>query len=411
MGNVCPSTDNVLIRQKRDDNYIGTDTHVKYFFNPGEGMLFDDDNNAWIDSGTTTTATVTHGPLVLVHDHRFTPPRGAWYHKDHIETDEDTGRKTITVPVRYVGCCQFKCDEEQYRSLNTMMEGVLKGTMDYEKVLTDAGAGVPLSISTEDRKNLIALRRELVRRFHDTTRQRCNLDNMTPCGAAALNPGNNRDMLLFLLHLTHLIMTAGKNAMAKIWPITFDEDTYTRARKLIRYVDERLPELLREDSMKLPDFSMFFLVPEFWHVGYTLVKHVVFGPTLEKGAPEEDGKRFGWRNFIRPLLVIMRCRGQISDPDLLGRLRALGQEIPANNKTMSWAKEKMGSEFKDLHLYLTYLLSGFNQVRMLLSVLCMYVYVCMYVCMHVCMYVCMHVCMCVCMYVCMHVCMYACSCM
>lgn len=114
--------------------------------------------------------------------------------------------------------------------------------------------------------------------------------------------------------------------------------------------------------MKLPDLSMFFLVPEFWHTGYILLKHVALGPPLEKGASEEDGKRFGWRNFVRPLLVIMRRRGRILDKNLIGWLQMFGQEIPENAKQMSWAKEKMGAEFKDLHLYLTYLLSGFNQV-------------------------------------------------
>ena len=213
MGNVRPSTNNVLQRRKCDDKCTSTDT-VTYFFNPGAGMLFDGDNNVWVDSGSTSTMTVTHGPLVLVQDSRFTPVRGAWYHKDHIKKDEETGKSTITVPVRYVACCQFKSDDDQYENLSTMMKGVLKGSMDYEKVLTDASADVPISIET--RQNTLALRRELVKIFHDTVRQRCNLDDMTPCGAAALNPGNNRDMMLFLIHLTHVIMTTGKDSTTKI---------------------------------------------------------------------------------------------------------------------------------------------------------------------------------------------------
>ena len=107
---------------------------------------------------------------------------------------------------------------------------------------------------------------------------------------------------------------------------------------------------------------MFFLVPEFWHVGYTLLKHVVLGPALAKGAPDDDGKRFVWRNFIKPMLVIRRRRGVIPDIDLVQRLIRMGQDIPDNDKELSWAKEKMGSEFKDLHLYLIYLLCGFNRV-------------------------------------------------
>ena len=158
MGNVRQSTNNnVLQRRKFDDKCTSTDT-VTYF------------------GCATSMMTATHGPLMLVHDNRFTPVRGAWYHKDHIKEDEETGKLTITVPVRYLGCCQFKCcDEDQYESLSTMM----KDSMDYEKVLTtDASADVPISIDI--RQNTLALRRELVI-FHDTVRQRCNLNDMTPC--------------------------------------------------------------------------------------------------------------------------------------------------------------------------------------------------------------------------------------
>lgn len=190
---------------------------------------------------------------------------------------------------------------------------------------------------------------------------RCNLDATTPCGAAALDPGKNRDMLMFLLHQYHLITLTGQRARSLVWPITFDSDTYTRARKLIRYVTERVPNNTPAlDSMKLPDFSLFFLVPEFWHVGYTLMKHITFGPKLEKGAPEEDGKRFGWRNLIRPLLTILRKRGKILDRGLHDTLTSIGQPVPVNDKEMSIQKEKMGAEFKDLHLYLTYLLCAFQ---------------------------------------------------
>lgn len=239
-GSVCPQVEGMLVRRKRDDKHTDTDTHAKYFFNPGSSMLFDeDDGSAWTVSSTSTSSTVTatHGSLVLVHDTRFTPARGAWYHCDHIKKYQD-GRMTLIVPVKRVGCCRFKCsDKSDYEPLKNMLKTALRGKMDYEQVIAAAAAGNPIKIAPEVMKNLIALRRELISRFHDTVRDRCNLDAFSPCGAAALNPGNNKDMMLFMLHLTHLIMTVGKDAMNKIWPITFDEDTYTRARKLIRYTN------------------------------------------------------------------------------------------------------------------------------------------------------------------------------
>ena len=68
---------------------------------------------------------------------------------------------------------------------------------------------------------------------------------------------------------------------------------------------------------------------------YNLLKHVVGGPKLEKNAPEYDGKRFGLRNLFRPLLVIMRRRGNILDGDLRNLLRQLGQEVPMQDKVIS----------------------------------------------------------------------------
>ena len=87
--------------------------------------------------------------------------------------------------------------------------------------------------------------------------------------------------------LSHIITT--HMYRSKVWPLTLDEDTYTRTRKIIHYITEQLPAANKVDSKMLPDVSCIFLVPEFWHVGYTLLKHLVFGPAIPKDAIEEDG--------------------------------------------------------------------------------------------------------------------------
>lgn len=92
------------------------------------------------------------------------------------------------------------------------------------------------------------------------------------------------------------------------------------------------------------------------HVMYT-----VHTPHVHSHHIQLLGKRFGWRNFIRPILVIMRQRGRLCDEHLRNTLTAIGQSVPTPTNTLSWAKEKMGAEFRDMHLYLTYLLCGFNE--------------------------------------------------
>ena len=266
------------------------------------------------------------------------------------------------VPVAYVGCCRFQCRDEDYAPVKAMLLDALCGKIDYQKTMDNASSEFPSSMTRAERNdinNAIKSRRDVIQRIHGTKRKRCNLDMTQPMGAGALNPGCNVDMTVFLLHLAHVIDVVDIDARRKIWLITLDEDTYTRTRKLIHYINVQLPASKKLDAMKLPDLSRFFLVPEFWHVGYVLLKHLCFGPKIAKGAPEEDGKRFGWRNFMRPLLVIMRRRGQLHDTALKEKLIEIGQSIPPNTTTMSWSKEKMSAEFRDMHLYLIFLLCGY----------------------------------------------------
>ena len=70
--------------------------------------------------------------------------------------------------------------------------------------------------------------KERVASVHNTTYGHCNLQNTTAVAADDLSPGNDTDMLLFLLHLYYEILSTGDDALRKFWPITFDEDTYTR---------------------------------------------------------------------------------------------------------------------------------------------------------------------------------------
>ena len=189
---------------------------------------------------------------------------------------------TLTFPVKYAPCCQFKSGKEEYANVSQLLKEKLKGNIDYHEVMVAAAVGVPSRMDPKDLKGekaAIRRRRDVIQRAHNTSRYRCNLDATTPIGAGALDPGNNRDMCMFLLHLQHVLDTI-PGSRRLLWPITFDEDTYTRARKLILYVEETLPASGLVDSMMLPDFSRMFLVPEFWHVGYVLLKHVVFGPQL-----------------------------------------------------------------------------------------------------------------------------------
>ena len=170
-----------------------------------------------------------------------------------------------------------------------------------------------------------------------------------------LNPGDTEEMFLFLLHLYHIIISSGPDAKHYFWPITFDEATYTSARKIIYYVTEVAPSSGQFDSMSLPDFGIFLLSPEKWHISYNSLKNFHTGPKLKKGQDEDDNKRFTYRNFTRTLLVVMRQRGSLND-ELTTKLASKGIDLPKpdNDKVLNIQKEKMGAEYKDMHLYMTY---------------------------------------------------------
>ena len=197
---------------------------------------------------------------------------------------------------------------------------------------------------------------------HGTVRGNCNLQGQVACAADALNPGNDNDMIRFLLNL-YAIIKAGTDTkgLRQFWPVTFDEDTYTRARKIIYYVFIVAPKSGLFDSMGLPDFDIFLLSPEFWHVSHVVLRNSAFGPKLGKGEHWDDGRRFFYRNFMRPMLVVMRQRGTLSK-EMFEALQADGVTVAHDEqKELSVQKEKMSAEYKDCHLYLTYLRIGFQK--------------------------------------------------
>lgn len=178
-----------------------------------------------------------------------------------------------------------------------------------------------------------------------------------------LSPSKDSDMILFLLHIYMLVRAGCPDARRYFWTLTFDEDTYTRARKIIYYVCVIAPTSGEFDSMNLPDFGMFIIVPEFWHVSYVLLKHFTHGPKLEKGKDEDDNKRFLYRNFTKPLLTCMRNRGTIEVGQLAESLRDMGREVADNDKVINVNKEKMGAEYRDCHLLLTYFRIAFDTYK------------------------------------------------
>ena len=72
------------------------------------------------------------------------------------------------------------------------------------------------------------------------------------------------------------------------------------------------------------------------------------------------------------MLVDMRDRGAI-DIGLQTMLTECGVDIGVNEKAFNINKEKMSAEFKDCHLYLTYLRLGYTKFKLSM---CMPVCVC-----------------------------------
>lgn len=201
-----------------------------------------------------------------------------------------------------------------------------------------------------------------VAEMHNTERHGCGLKNTTALAADDLKPGKDEDMLMFLLHLYHLLRAGRTDATRYFWTLTFDEDTYNRARKIIHYVCVVAPSCGKFDAMNLPDFGCFILVPEFWHVSYVCLRHLTMGPKLAKGKHEDDFKRFYYRNITKPMLTVMRQRGHLPE-DLAEALEVAGINITPNDKVINLNKEKMSAEFRDCHLYLTYARLAFEEYR------------------------------------------------
>ena len=204
LGDKRPDKDGIFNRKKRDSAHVGDHQSVCYFINLPQDLFFDEDSaDMW---------TGDELQLVCVHDARFTPARGAWYNRKHIKLD--AGRHKLVVPVQYVGCCQFGTEEIDYKKLKDLLKERLTGKMNYEDVMQCAAAGTVSQADPIKLKKLTAAidrRRDVIARVHGTSRGRCNLDATRPMGAGTLNPGNNKDMCMFLLHLIHVLAATGED--------------------------------------------------------------------------------------------------------------------------------------------------------------------------------------------------------
>lgn len=116
------------------------------------------------------------------------------------------------------------------------------------------------------------------------------------------------------------------------WTLTFDEATYSSpTRKIIYFIQvSACFDSGQFDSMDLPDFGIGILSVEWWHLEYTLLKHLTFGPAVPKCAGDDDNKRFTYTNFTRTMLVIQRERGVLED-ELSQSLQAIHASKPTTS--------------------------------------------------------------------------------
>ena len=75
----------------------------------------------------------------------------------------------------------------------------------------------------------LAVFEDAVQRAHGgAPRLHCGLKQTHPMASDNLTPSCEVDQLKWLLHITDIVRACGPHLLSRWWPITFDEDTYTR---------------------------------------------------------------------------------------------------------------------------------------------------------------------------------------
>ena len=277
-------------------------------------------------------------PDLMKVTHPAFAPNGKYYEKTHLSPSTD-GRHShsIKVPIARIGGCNFEePDCEYHGELEQKLKKIQQGRLDNETFLNHK---CPESTDMDS-----LTYKERVSSVHNTIHGHCNLQNTTAVAADDLSPGDDTDMFLFLLHRImrfcqlemmfsvnsdrlHSTRTHTRGMSTCSYNLYHTTDMLTsytiRARKIIYYVCEVAPTSGLFDTLSLPDFVIFVLIPEFWHADYVITSSITWGPKLPKGADENDNKRFFYTYFQKPMLTVMRERGHLPE-DLVSALTNAG---------------------------------------------------------------------------------------
>ena len=251
-GDAMPADDTVMLRATLDPD-LETETTIcskKYYISIEDPLFSDNEIGAQ--------------PHLVRVTHPAFAPNGKYYDKRHLQpvTDDErgSGSHTITVPVTRKCGCNFDIPDSEYSgALGKQLKKLLQGRMHYQTFLKHKcphPQEPPPSVSYSSYKERVAS-------AHGTSAGHCDLQNTTAVAADDLNPGDDTDMLffmlgivfmlvimlilvlvlagddtdmlLFMLHLYSVILSTGDDALRLFWPITFDEDTYTRYEHSAHY--------------------------------------------------------------------------------------------------------------------------------------------------------------------------------
>ena len=96
----------------------------------------------------------------------------------------------------------------------------MNGRMDYQKFLSTKKSKeknkktASSKVSVAEKHNIrYRTYKKRVASMHDTSAGHCNLQNTTAVAADDLSPSDDTNMLLFMLHLYHVILSIGDDAL------------------------------------------------------------------------------------------------------------------------------------------------------------------------------------------------------